>query len=173
MASTLKVFAGSNIKEVSQDVTLAAAGNYDDEDVLSESASAGTAWNFDEISSLDGGVVYLEKAVITIETTDIIAALTLHLFNITPTGETNDRVANDNPNAADKEEYQGAIEWPAMDNNGGISTAVVVFDPPMPLGLAKGDDSIFGVLVTNTAFTNEAAAMKCLIKLMVREKIDV
>jgi len=172
MASAKKVFAGSNIVEIREEKALAAAGNYDDEDVLSEHVTTGTAWNFDEILSINGGIGEIVKADISIETTDLIPALTLHLFNITPTGNQDDNVANDNPNAADKEEYQGNILFPAMDNNGGISYAQVIFETPLIFGLASGDDSLFGTLVTNTAFTNEAADMKCLIKLLVREKID-
>jgi len=172
MASTLKIFAGSNIKEVSEEKALAAAGNYADEDVLSEHVTTGTAWNFDEISSLDGGVVWLHKSIITIETSDLAWILNLHLFNITPTGETNDNVANDNPVLADKEEYQGFMAFPAMTNEGGISQTQVIHNPPIPLACAVGDDSIFGILSTGSAETGEAADMKCLIKLMVSERID-
>ena len=166
------VFAGSNIVEVSVEKALAAAGNYTDEDVLSESTSAGTHWDFADIASQNGRVVWLHKSIVTIETTDLVPVLTLHLFNIAPTGTLNDNVANVNPNASDKEEYQGRVTFAAMTNEGGISEAQVIHNPPIPLGCASGDTSIYGVLTTGTAFTNEAAGMKCLIKLMVSETID-
>ena len=172
MASSIKSFTGSNIIEVSEEKAIAAAENYDDEDILSENVSTGTAWNFDEIVRHDGGIGKIVKAIISIETTDLVPALTLYLFNITPTGETDDNKANDNPVLGDKEEYQGRIDWSAMDNSGGISEAQVIFNPPLPFACASADDSLFGILVTNTAFTNEAAGMKCLIKLMVSETID-
>ena len=166
------VFAGSNMVEVSVEKELAAAGNYTDEDVLSESTSAGTHWDFADIASQNGRVVWLHKSIVTIETTDLVPVLTLHLFNIAPTGTLNDNVANVNPNASDKEEYQGRVTFAAMTNEGGISEAQVIHNPPIPLGCAQGDTSIYGVLTTGTSFTNEAAGMKCLIKLMVRETID-
>ena len=166
------VFAGSNMVEVSVEKALAAAENYADEDVLSESTSSGTHWDFADIASQNGRVVWLHKSIVTIETTDLVPVLTLHLFNIAPTGTLNDNVANVNPNAADKEEYQGRVTFAAMSNEGGISEAQVIHNPPIPLGCASGDTSIYGVLTTGTAFANEAATMKCLIKLMVREAID-
>ena len=172
MVSTKKVFAASNMIEISEEKALAAAENYADEDILSESASAGTAWNFDKIASQNGRVVWLHKSIITIETSGLAWVLNLHLFNITPTGAVNDNVANDNPVAADKEEYQGVIVFPAMSNEGGISQTQVIHNPPIPLACASGDDSIFAILSTGTAETGEAADMKCLIKLMVKESID-
>jgi hypothetical protein len=174
MASTKKTFAASNMIEISEEKTLVAGGNYADEDILSEGTGTdGVAWNFANIASQVGRVIWLHKSIVTIETSDLVPVLSLHLFNITPTGTTADNVANNNPIAADKEEYQGIVVFPAMSNEGGISQAQVIHNPPIPLACAEGDTDIYGILSTGTSITNEAAGMKCLIKLMVREIIDV
>ena len=166
------LFSGSNMIEVTTEKALAAAANYADEDVLSESATTGTAWTFSNVGSENGRVVFLHKSIISIETTDLTPVLNLFLFNITPTGTTNDNVPNNNPILGDKEELQCQIAFPAMTNEGGISYAQVIHNPPIPIGLATGDKDLYGILTTGSAITNEAAGMPCLIKLMFRESID-
>jgi hypothetical protein len=62
------------------------------EDILSESASAGTFWTFAAIARANGGKGFIVKALAICETTALTPRLTLFLFNATPTCAKNDNV---------------------------------------------------------------------------------
>lgn len=136
---------------------VAAAGNYAAEDVLSESASAGTAWAFLGM----GGSGYIVKAQVICKTTAQVHRLTLYLFNALPTSNLNDNVANTALLHADLANYVGKIDFPAMEDLGGDSEVVVspstIGNLPLQYSTKSREDALYGVLVTRDAFTGEAA----------------
>ena len=137
---------------------IAAAGNYDAEDVLSESASAGTPWVFPQMA----GSGYIVKAQAISETTDQAHRLTLYLFDTLPTSNLNDRVANTALLHADLNNYIGKIDFPAMEDLGGDSETIVtpstVGNVPLAYATKSPEDTIWGILVAPDAFTDEVAA---------------
>lgn len=141
---------------VSVTKALAAAGDYTAEDVLSESATAGTVWTF----LVGRGSGYLTKAQAICETTALTPRLALFLFKATPTSNLNDNVANTALLHADLANYIGRIDFPALSDIGGDSEAVATPSTTgnLPLAyVADKDGKIYGVLATRDAITGETA----------------
>lgn len=145
---------------------IAAAGNYDANDILSQSASNGVGlhWVFDAIAPT-GGAGFITKALITCSATGLLCRFRLHLFNAVPTGELDDNAAMSIV-IADRAKWIGYLDFPAMANLGTMSAAMndtvrFKFD------CASADDALYGVLVTLDAETNEAAGMTVAITLSV------
>lgn len=142
-------------KTVSVTKAVAAAESYAAEDVLSESASAGTAWIFRGM----GGSGYIVKAQVICETTAQTPRLTLYLFDTLPTSNLYDNIANTALLHADLANYLGKIDFPAMEDLGGDSEAVA--SPStygnLPLAFAtKGEaQALYGILVTRDAIAGE------------------
>ena len=159
-------------KTVSVTKALAAAGNYADNDVLSESATTGTAWTFSAIVPANGGTGAIVKAVVLCETTALTPQLTLFLFSATPTCALNDNVANPAVLHADEANYIGKIDFAALEDLGtGDSDAIRVSgvgNLPLDFECATGDNALYGVVVTRDAITGEAAGEDLIIKLTVR-----
>jgi len=130
---------------------------YGAEDVVSESDSAGAVWNFDAIVHTPGAGGTIVAAVLVDDDTGRTQAMTLYLFDIAPTGNLNDNAANTSPVAADVDNYLGRIEFPALSDNGGLSDTRASFGIanglPLTVKTTSGDDAIYGVLVTEGAFT--------------------
>ena len=149
------------MRVVSVTKAIAAAGNYDAEDVLSESASAGTAWQFSDIAR-KGSRGYITNAKVVSETTGLTPRLTLYLFKAAPTSNLNDRVANTAVLHADLANYVGRIDFMALEDLGGDSEAVVspstVGNLPLAFECAPDDGDLHGILVTRAAITGEVAA---------------
>ena len=158
-------------KEISVTKALAAAGDYAAEDVLSESASAGTTWTFSNVVPVNGLSGYIVKAHAIFETTDLTPALTLFLFTAAPTSELNDNVANTALLHADLANYVGRIDFPAMSNVGGDSEAIAVPSTSgnLPLAFKCADDAndLIGIVATNDAITGEAAGDDLVIRITV------
>ena len=161
-----------NLKTVSVTKALAAAGNYDAGDVMSESASAGTAWTFSAIAREDNGSGHIIKAIAFCQTTALTPSLTLFLFHTLPTCELNDNAANTAVLWADKDNFIGSIDFRAMEDLGtGISQAIAVADSgdtnnlPLAFDTAAAADDLFGVVVTRDAITGESAGMNLMISL--------
>ena len=134
--SALKTFSiiGAT-KEVSVEKTRPSDTTaYAAEDVISESTSAGTTWKFADVVYSDGAGGVIVKAVVQCDDTDITPKVTLYLTNVTPTGELDDNKANTNPvYATESDNYQGRLDFPALDDLGGPSEAELVpGDPGMP-----------------------------------------
>lgn len=161
-------------KTISVTVAVAAAGDYAAEDVLSDSASSGTAWTFDTVARGNGGKGYITKAQVLCETTALTPRLTLYLFNATPTSNLNDNVANTAPSHTDIASYIGRIDFPAMEDLGGDSEAVAspstYGNLPLAFECASGDDALYGVLVTRDAITGESAGDEFIIRLTVEQE---
>lgn len=151
----------ADLTRVSVTKALVAAGNYDAEDVLSESASAGTVWTFPAIAREDGGKGLIVKAQAIWETTALTPRLTLYLFKAAPTSNLNDNVANTALLHADLANYVGKIDFMALEDLGGDSEAEVtpstVGNLPLAFECASGADDLLGILVTRDAITGEAA----------------
>lgn len=148
-----------------------AAGNYAAEDVLSESAGAGTVWTWAAIFRANNTGGYLTKATISCETTGLTHRCTLYLFNAAPTCNLNDNVANTAVLNADIAQYLGKIDFPALSDLGGNSEAVATPSTygnlPMWVDAAVAADDLIGVLVTRDAITGESAGDDYTIKLTV------
>jgi hypothetical protein len=134
---------------------VAAAGNYTAEDVISNSATAGVAWEFKNV----GGSGYITKAQVQCETTAQVQRLTLYLFKATPTSALNDNVANTALLHADLDNYIGRIDFPAMEDLGGdsetLATPSTYGNLPLMFESEPSTGSIYGILVTRDSFTNE------------------
>lgn len=144
-------------KAVTTTKAIAAAENYAAEDVISESTSAGTAWEWD-LALSNGGGGFIVAAISSWETTALTPRLRLLLFDTTPTGVVNDNVANDNPNEADVNSgaYLGFIDFPELTDLGGVSSEQVL-DKYLPYVCASSDTKLYGIVVTRDAITGEAA----------------
>lgn len=152
--------------------SLAAAGDYAAEDVLSESATVGSPFVFQGVVRRAGGAFRIEQAVALLSTTALAPRITLYLFNALPTSALNDNVANTAVLTADRERYVGRIEFPAMVDLGGNSEAYAMLDTganlPMQGLCNPKDTSIYGIAVTEDPITGEVAGMTLQFKLFVR-----
>jgi len=135
----------SHRKTVQTSKTMLATAKTTDE-VISESTSAGTDWDF-----AFGGTGYIVKAIITHDAA-ITPRLSLLLFNAPPAGQLNDEGANSNPLTADVPYYIGRIDFPAMSYNGtGDASTIATPSTYGNLPLAFDNNTIYGVLVQNDA----------------------
>ena len=149
--------------------TIVAAGNYAAEDVISDSASAGTVLTFD-IGKNNGAAGYITKASILYSTTALAWINTLYLYASAPTsGELDDNKANTSVHTTDRPSYLGKIELPATSDLGGNSeteaTPSTVGNLPLAFNCDEGDRNIYGILVTADAETGEGAGMTAVISL--------
>ena len=151
---------GKRLVTVGVTKALASASAYAAEDVLSESADAGTDWDFLAIAKVNGGTGYITKAQAICETTAVTPRLTLFLFNVAPTSAVNDNVANTALLHDDLANYVGKIDFPALEDLGGdsetVATASTTGNIPLAFQCASGADDLFGILVTRDIFTNTA-----------------
>ncbi len=163
-----QVITGYKIN-VSTTKALAAAENYTAEDVMCENASTGTVWTFDAIVIGNGRSGYIVKAHALWETTALTPRLTFYLFNAPPTTELDDNKANAAPAYADLAQYVGKIDFPAMEDLGGMSEAIATPSTygNLPLGFecAATDDALYGILVTRDGITGEVAGASLTIRL--------
>ncbi len=156
-------------KTVSVTKALAAAGDYAAEDVMCESATTGVAWTFSAIARGYGTKGYITKAHAMWETTALTPRLTLYLFNAAPSTELDDNKANAAPAYADLSQYVGKIDFPAMEDLGGMSEAVATPSTtgnlPLEFECASGADDLIGILVTRDIIDGEAAGESMTIRL--------
>ena len=161
----------TRVATVSVSKILPAADNYAAEDVMSESASAGTAYHFEGMADEDGGSGVIEKAIVWCSTTALTPRVTLYLFTHSPGTNKNDNVANTAPATADLNNFEGQIDFPAWEDLGGGSASIVTTSTsgnlPLPYKCAGTD--LYGVAVTRDAITGEAAGMTLAIKLLTRK----
>jgi len=160
-------------KTVSVTQALAAAGDYAAEDVMCNNATTGIAWTFSAIARANGASGYITKAHALWETTALTPRLTLYLFNTTPTTELDDNKANAAPAYADLAQYIGKIDFPAMEDLGGMSESEVTPSTsgnlPLHFTCATAADDLIGVLVTRDAITGEVATKSMTIRLTVEQ----
>ena len=107
-----------------------ATGAHVAEDVVSESASAGTCWTFKNCVRKKGGAGKIVGGLVVAETTNIGGWFSLLLHTKTPTAVLNDGITNTAPILADREAYIGRINFNActdlgtgsQDANSSVST---------------------------------------------------
>ena len=144
---------------------------YSDEDVFSEAASGGTAWTFDAVVPTPGAGGRIVKAMIACDDTNVVPVMSMYLTNVTPTGVLNDNAGNTNPvYATEVDNYQGRLDWAAMQDLGGMSESVLSeADTKLPLHFttASGDDALYGVLVVRSAAHTPTSGAKITVTLTI------
>ncbi len=127
-------------------------------DVVSESISPGTDWDFDF-----GGVGYISKVVLDIATSGLTPLMAVQFYTTPPTCNLNDNVANTAPVTADVPYFVGEVALPAMSSRG-TGHSFTVATPGTPGGLVLSFDSpkLYAVLIDGTGSTlgNVLATLK-------------
>lgn len=147
--------------------TIAAAGNYTAGDIVSDSATAGTAWEFTHIRLYEGRNGIITGGVITCDEDSVTARYRLWLFTMTPsTSQLDDNVAKATT-AADLKNCIGYVDFEAMTDQGTGSfakgTAYLDFI------LAEGSLSLYGLLEDLSGEANETASMVIQISLGIED----
>lgn len=144
--------------------TIAAAGDYAANDVVSNNATTGSAWLFPNLARSPGGSGLIISAVITGSVEGLVPRMRLWLFDSNPSGsELRDNVARSIV-VADRSKLLGKIDFPAMADIGTVSEADNS-DIRLSYTAAAGSQDIYGILETLDAFTNESASMTITIRL--------
>jgi len=131
-------------------------------DVIAESTSAGTVWQFSNIAPSTGGEIVITAAALEIDVAAIPAGqgrFRLHLYSTSPTA-INDNAAF-NLIAADRAKYLGYIEFPEMNDLGDTlysSLEESYFGIRKQITAASG--TLYGILQTMSAYTPTAQAVK-------------
>ena len=118
-------------------------------------------WQF-PVARFPGGSGYITGAKLFNETENQAVQYDLLLFIKTPTGELRDNAANDNPLKGDIAKWVGRIEFPSSVAKGATVATTTQATPstpgrlPMPFVCDEGTNILYGVLVTNTAYTQTA-----------------
>jgi len=161
----------SIIKIVTAYKILAAAGDYGAEDVISESASIGTPFVFENMARKEGGTGEIIKAQVFCSKTGLIPRITLYLFSKIPTTNLLDNVANAAPSVADYPTCEGQLDFPGLEDLGGGSMTVItpstIGNVPLPYKCIG--TSLYGIAVTRDAITGEAVGMSLNFKLQIRQ----
>lgn len=140
---------------------LAAAVDYEANDVMSESATVGTAWNFPNVVGKNGASGKIVAAAINAETSALASAITLYLFKATPTSNLDDGVINTAPLEADLLKYVGKIDFPTLENLGTTGTANAFVSEAdgsnlkLPFKCAAADVDLYGITVIRDAEAGE------------------
>jgi hypothetical protein len=138
-------------------------------------------WIFDirdEITNFPiGGAIWIVGASLFNETVNQAVQYDFLLFNAVPTGELRDNFPNTNPLKGDIGSYSAPrITFPTSVANGATvatttgATPSTVGNLPKVFRCAANDTKIYGVLVTNTAYT-QTAGDKIRIKLHVTPEL--
>ena len=124
-------------------------------------STTATYMTFAAVTRANGTYGYIVGATLFNETENQAVQYDLHLFNAVPTGELRDNWPNTNPIKEDRAKYLGKIAFPSTIANGATVATTTQASPstvgnlPMPFKTVTVDD-IYGVLVTNTAYTPTA-----------------
>jgi len=118
-------------------------------------------WRF-LVANRPGGWFRIHQALLVNDTENQTVQYDLLLFNAIPTGELRDNAANTNPVKGDRAKFLGKITFP-FSIAGGATVATTSEATPTTAGrlpklvkCGKGDQYIYGVLVTNTVYTQTA-----------------
>jgi hypothetical protein len=169
--------AATELVKVTQSKTIAAAGDYAANDVVSESASAGTAWTFSGMGRANGAAGTIRRAKILLSKAaamglTLAARCRLRFYNAVPTCVLNDNAANTGVLHADRASYVGCIDFPALSSDGGTPEATLTLgqsNVPIDFKCADTDTALYGVLTFLDAEANETASMICTIDLLVEQ----
>jgi hypothetical protein len=141
-----------------------AAGNYADNDVVSDDAGAGLGApiTFADAVLATGGAAKIVHATLTFTAATAIAATSeLELFSQAPTAtELDDNAAAGTVAAADLPFFLGSIDFSAGTDIGAATLCLpTTLTPAVPLFIHAVAKSIFGRLIFRDAEINETAAM--------------
>lgn len=141
----------------------ASIGAYAANDVVNndDCSTTATCWTFSQVAKSNGRFGYIVGATIVSESESIVPKLTLYLFKAVPTSQLTDNSANTAPDAADKLNYLGKIDFPALESLGTTDSTATVPSVTngilrFPFNCAAGDDDLYGILVTRDIFTQTA-----------------
>lgn len=147
---------------------LAAAGDYSAGDILSDAVADGTGtaitFTFPEGVALSEELI-VTHATLTASVDALVPRVDLDLFDANPSSSELDDNAAASVAAADREEFIGTINFPALADRGAIAVAETTCY--IPFRLADGTRAIRGIARTVDAFTNESASMTITIRLFV------
>lgn len=168
----LPVYLVESIYSVSDSFAAAAAGDYADNDVISDSASngVGTAMEFaNAVKTSGGSAKIISGSVNFVASTAIAAAVGLQLFAATPTAtELDDNAAEGGVGAADAPNYLGEMAFTAgTDYGAGTILYPTTVTAAAPLFIRASATSIFGRLIFRDAEANETAGMTVAVTLYV------
>lgn len=148
---------------------VAAAGDYADNDIISNSATngAGTAWTFARIGQ-GGHPFEIARALLTVTGDAVVAGSRLHLFRANPSASELDDNAALAIHADDVAKYLGFIDFPALVDMGGFAASQV--SPSFPCDTGDGGHTLYGILQITDAETNEVAGMTVAITLWAKDR---
>jgi len=119
-------------------------------------------WLFTGMAKAAGGYGVIVGATLLNETENQAVQYVLKLFNTTPTGEKRDNYPDTNPLAADISKWIGNIAFPSTVAGGATMATFTQASPstvgnlPLSYKCAAASTTISGVLVTKTAYTQDA-----------------
>jgi len=147
---------------------LAAAGNYDANDIWSNSATngAGVAWLFSDAAKDIGGTGVIVGVTATLSVDNITPRLRLWVFNANPSASELDDNAALSIAAADRTKLMGYVDLPGLADAGAISYSQV-FNLVQPFKCASTSRDLYGIVQTLDAVTGEAADMTLTVALHV------
>jgi hypothetical protein len=149
-----------------------AAGDYADNDVISDAVANGTGLpiEFEGVVQEAGGAGEIIGATLSMSEDGILATSELLLFAEAPTAtEMDDNAAGGVVGAADEPFYLGSIEFPALVDVGAFSfVKATAPTAAAPLLVHATATSIFGILVLRDAETNETAGMTVTVTLYLK-----
>lgn len=148
---------------------IAAAGDYADNDVVSNSASNGTgaAWVFADMATEAGGSGEIVGAVLTLTAASVVATFRLWLFDAIPSASELDDNAAFSLHANDQAKLVCVVDFSACAPFGGVAGSFTS-TLAKPYQCAAADTSLYGILQITDAEANEAAGMIVVVKLLVR-----
>jgi len=161
------------IKAVSDSFAAAAAGDYADNDVISNSVSngTGTALEFENAVRITGGAgMVVSGSINVVASTSVAATIGLQLFSQAPTAtELDDNAAEGGVGAADAPYYLGEILFATgTDYGAGNIKYPSVVTPAAPMFIRSEGTSIFGRLIARDAEASETAAMSVIVTLYIQ-----
>ncbi len=161
------VVANASPRSTQASFVAAAAGDYADDDVISNSATngAGLPREFPNAVVQEGGAgKVIGGSINVIASTNVAATIGLQLFSQAPTAtELDDNAAEGGVGAADAPFYLGEILFAAgTDYGAGTIKPPSTLTPAAPLLIRAeaGSRSIFGRLIFRDAEANETAGMQ-------------
>lgn len=148
---------------------VAAAGDYADNDVVSNSASngAGVAWVFPDMALVDGGVGEIVGAILTVSAAAVAASFRLWLFDAIPSASELDDNAAFSLHANDQAKLVQVVDFPACSSLGGVAGSITAA-LSKPYRCAAADTDLYGILQITDAETGESASMIVIVKLLVK-----
>ena len=162
---------GSYYRTVLGTFIAVAAGNYADNDVISNDATegAGDPTTFSDVVTI-GRAAKIVGAKLTYSEDGILATSELFLFNALPTAsEMDDNAAWGGIGAADEAKFLGSIAFSAAVDQGDFSMSLpTTLTADVPFFVHAGATSnLYGILVLRDAETNETAGMTVNIRLYI------